>query len=124
MLDWNGLKKPATLLQVLQTLADEGVETEEELKTWLLDAANHPKLAAIKGVGPKTIDYMKLLVGIPAVAIDVHLLHFLKDAGVTAGNYDEARGILSAVATLMNRNPSDLDYSIWKYMSKRKDDLP
>jgi hypothetical protein len=49
------------------------------------------KLLSIKGIGPKTVDYFKILVGVSTAAIDRHLLNFLKLAGLTPAGYRETR---------------------------------
>jgi hypothetical protein len=46
---------------VLRLLSDEGIESEADLREWLAEGANLPKLRAIHGLGPKTVDYLKIL---------------------------------------------------------------
>ncbi len=48
---------------ILQLLKQEEIESEADLRAWLVKDSNLPKLHAIKGVGPKTVDYLKILVG-------------------------------------------------------------
>jgi hypothetical protein len=72
------------------------IDTEEELKSWLSGDNNLPRLRVLKGIGPKTVDYCKILVGISTSAIDRHLLNFLKMAGLTPINYYEARAIINS----------------------------
>ncbi len=72
----------------LREFAAEGVETEDDLHFWLCEdegecGANIAKLAAVRGIGPKTIDYFNILCGEQdTAAIDMHLTRFLEQAGV------------------------------------------
>ena len=123
ILRWKGERKPRTVLDVAELLAADSVETELDLKAWLEVPDNVARLLKIKGVGPKTLDYLQILAGVPTVAIDRHLERFLKDAGVTVGSYEEARDVLLQVARRMGVNPAQLDYTIWKYKSDEKPGL-
>ncbi|MFN2278860.1 MAG: hypothetical protein ACK2UR_14705, partial [Candidatus Promineifilaceae bacterium] len=103
----------------------EGVETVDELRAWLLDAANMPRLRGIKGIGPKTADYLKSLAGISTSMVDVHIYRFLALAGVEVKGYDDAQEVIRATAVLLNTRAGSsrsidertLDYSIWTYMA-------
>ena len=55
--------------RVLDLFAAEGIETEEDLRAWLSQESNLSKLRSIKGIGPKTIDYFKILVGVSIVQL-------------------------------------------------------
>lgn len=119
VLDWRGGRKPGTVLEITELLAAEGVDTAGQLKRWLGIGRNRRRLRLVNGVGPKTVDYVQTLVGIPTVAPDLHLKRFLKAAGVVAAGYDEERKILLDVAARLRVPADHLDYTIWKYMSGR-----
>lgn len=118
-LNWRGADRAERFLQVLALFAAERVETQDDLKAWLLRDDNLPKLRAIKGIGPKTIDYFKILVGISTSAIDRHLLGFLELAGIAGCSYAEAQSIINATADLLDQSRACFDHSIWQYMSQR-----
>ena len=81
-------------------------------------AANAGKLAAVRGIGPKTIDHFKILCGEQeTAAVDVHLLRFLEQAGVPARDCEEARTTIAQAATLLGVSTARLDHSIWTDMS-------
>jgi hypothetical protein len=105
---------------ILHLLNQEGIENEADLKTWLTMDSNLPKLGAIKGVGPKTVDYLKLLVGVQGAgaAVDSRLRAFLNMAGIvtTPSDYDTPREIINRAADLLSVERSLLDHSIWRYM--------
>jgi len=121
VLDWPDNEKPIRVLRVAQYFAQEGIQTEVDLKIWLQTPAHLGALKALRGIGDKTIDYFQILVGIPTAAIDRHLNNFLDRARVKAKTYDEAQAVIHAAADLLQVNRSDLDHSIWKYMSTRTD---
>ena len=118
-LGWNGTDRIERFTVVLDLLAAEGVETETDLREWLSHDSNLPKLQSIKGVGPKTIDYFKILVGISTSAIDRHLLRFLADAGLAVSNYVDARTIVNTAADILAVDRAHFDHSIWQYMNRK-----
>jgi len=76
------------------------------------------KLAAVRGMGPKTIGYFKILCGEKdTAAIDVHLMRFLERAGVKVRDYDHARQVVAEAAPLLGVFAARLDHSMWTYMS-------
>jgi thermostable 8-oxoguanine DNA glycosylase len=120
VLQWNGAKKLATLKELIALLRSEGIETEDELRVWLESPQTSCRLQTINGIGDKTAHYLQILVGIQGIAVDRHLQGFLAEAGVPCRTYDEAGQVLDDTAKLLGVAPSDLDYSIWKYMSARQ----
>jgi hypothetical protein len=120
LLDWQDSEKPRRILEVTKFFAQEGIETEAELKNWIEEAQNSAKLDAVRGVGNKTIDYFRFLSGTPTTAIDRHLLSFLKIAKINVRGYPEAKEVINKTADLIGKDKSLLDHSIWKYMSEKK----
>lgn len=116
-LHWNGTRKPDTFRALVNLLAREGVDTEAELRTWLRQDDSKAKLLTVPFVGPKTADYLKILVGLPTAAIDIRLLRFLERAGLGKPDYDDAQRIIHQAADLMKVGRAHLDHSIWRYMS-------
>lgn len=118
-LSWHGEDRAARFSHVLGFFASEGIETEADLRDWLFDNTNLPKLRSIKGIGPKTVDYFKILVGISTSAIDRHLLNFLGLAGLAPCGYDEAQTVINAAADVLSVDRAYFDHSIWQFMSRR-----
>ena len=118
-LDWHSEARAERFRQVLELFATEGVEVETDLRQWLANEDNLPKLRSIKGVGPKTIDYFKILVGIPTSAIDRHLLNFLGLAGLAPCDYHDAQITINVAADILSVDRAHFDHSIWQFMSKR-----
>ncbi len=120
LLDWLDDEKPNRVLGIARFLKSEAVETEEDLKSWLAREVNIGKLMKQRGIGNKTLDYIKMLAGIPSIAIDRHMNSILKEANVHSDGYIEARSIIGKAAELMCVDKHVLDHSIWKYMSSRQ----
>jgi hypothetical protein len=108
---------------ILHLLKREKIESEADLKAWLAKDNNLPKLHAIRGVGPKTVDYLKILVGLQSAAIDGRLRKFLGMAGITTSpnEYDTAKDIVNRTADLLSVERSLLDHSIWRYIGDRQE---
>ena len=118
-LSWRGEDRAERFSRILDLFAVEGIEVEADLRKWLSQASNLPKLRFIKGIGPKTIDYFKILVGVSTSAIDRHLLNFLGLAGLAPCGYLEAQTIINATADILSIDRAYFDHSIWQFMSKR-----
>jgi len=120
LLKWNHPEKPDRLLRIARFFSDEGIETETDLKTWLENEPNIAKLKELRGIGNKTVDYFKILSGIPTSAVDRHLINFLRKAGIEMDkiSYSEERELINKSAERMGIDKSALDHSIWKHMSK------
>ena len=119
-LSWRGEDRAQRFSQVLALFAAESIETEADLSVWLSRDANLAKLRSVKGIGPKTIDYFKILVGVSTSAIDRHLLNFLALAGLPPCGYREAQALINAAADILSIDRAYFDHSIWRFMSKRQ----
>ncbi|MFW6239733.1 MAG: hypothetical protein ACOC98_03825 [Thermodesulfobacteriota bacterium] len=118
-LGWKGADRADRFVEVLNLFAAEGIEDEKDLRDWLSLESNLPKLRNIRGIGPKTLDYFKILVGFSTSAIDRHLLQFLKMAGIDSCGYVDAQSIINAAADNLGVDRAHFDHSIWQFMSRR-----
>jgi len=118
LIRWKGSKLDR-IRATLRLFLDEKVDTEAELKRWIQTDGNPDKLTKIPGIKDKTLDYYRLISGLSTVAIDRHLLGFIKNAGVDVTGYDEAHRLLLEVAGVLGKSAKDLDHSIWRFMSDR-----
>lgn len=120
LINWKDNEKPARILGVVDFFIKEKIETEEQLKQWLLQPKNIARLKQRRGIGDKTANYFKIMVGISESAPDRHLFNFLNKAGVGVNdNFDDAQQIINRTADLMDVNRDHLDHSIWKYESDK-----
>ena len=122
IIQWKNPKKQATIRELAWYLYNNNVESEDDLAVWLLNDENAERMLEIKGVGRKTVDYMKLLSGQQAIPIDRHMFKFLEIAGIVTSDYLEASKILRKTALELNLGESVLDKTIWDYMSKKDTD--
>lgn len=117
---WRDPEKPARIEAVARFLLSEGIETEDALREWLERDGNVKRLKRLRGIGDKTADYFKILVGLPTTAVDRHIMDFLEMAGAPGADYNEAQRIVHCAADLMGVDRALLDHSIWTYMSRRR----
>lgn len=117
LINWTNEVKINRIKELSWFLYNNSIETEANLAIWLEDNENKQKLKQIKGIGNKTVDYLTMLSGKPAIAIDRHLFKYLEYAGVVVKSYEEANKIYSYVANQLNMTFYELDKKIWTYMS-------
>ncbi|WP_189397021.1 hypothetical protein [Streptomyces sp. FBKL.4005] len=115
---FNHAQKVATAHAITDLLAAHGVDTREDLRTWLHHQDNRAALRTVKGVGPKSIDYIGNLVGRSHVAVDVHLRAFAVDAGVPDLPYDQLRAVYEEAAVLLGHDKGGLEHAVWRHRSK------
>lgn len=109
-------RKPVIAKHLARLLQAEGIETEAQLRDWVVLPDSRAKLMAIKGVKKKTADYLAIRAGvIEAVAIDIHLRHCISDAGIQCDRYDEAAALAKAAAHRLGVAPANLESAIWRY---------
>ena len=120
IINWKKGKKTEIILKLITLLREENVQTEEDFREWISKDVNIKKIKNISGIKCKTVDYIKILLGLNTNAIDRHLLEFIKLAGINIYSYHEAHEIISKTAELLNVNEAYFDHSIWKYMSEKK----
>jgi hypothetical protein len=119
ILEWRHPEKPRRLMELTELCVSLRIDDKEALSTWLGDPNAEMALLQIRGIGPKTIDYLKLLAGISTIAVDRHARTLVAEAGIVCNDYQTLKNILVDVSTHFNMSPSALDYAIWQFMSTR-----
>jgi hypothetical protein len=123
-LDWSDNPSSSSYLahrvrrfvEILTLLKNSGVESTDDLKHWLTVEEHSAKLSAIYGVGSKTTEYIKILVGLQTAAPDTRLREFLAQAGIpSAGDLNDGE-IINRTADLLSIPRSCFDQSIWQYV--------
>ena len=109
--------KPSTFLALAKVLDERSVETVADLRSFLSDRWHANSLRRVKGVGPKTVSFLKLLVGLDAVAVDMHILAALQEAGVPPCDPSEAEALIGLVANRLGKRMTDIDALIWQYQA-------
>jgi hypothetical protein len=120
VLDWSDDEKPNRVVGLTEFFLRQNIETEQDLREWLAVEANRPALLRVRGVGPKTADYLKILVGSNTTAVDRHVFAILSEAGIPTTDYEIAREIVNAAADARGMDRSCFDHSIWQFMSRRR----
>ncbi|WP_329167991.1 hypothetical protein OG709_27930 [Streptomyces sp. NBC_01267] len=114
---FNHAQKVATAHAITDLLAANGVDTRDDLHTWLDQQANRAALRTVKGVGPKSVDYIGNLIGRSQVAIDVHLRSFAADAGVPDLRYEQLRTLYEEAAAMLGHDRGGLEHAVWRHKS-------
>ncbi|RIV25120.1 hypothetical protein DYU11_07320 [Fibrisoma montanum] len=120
VINWTHPEKINRIMSVISLLKKYGIRNEDEFKFWLTSEENVEILLALKGIGPKTIDYLKGLLNIPGVAVDRHVKAFIAQAGLRLNDYSEIKKTVEFSADLLGISRSSIDYSIWVYMSEKQ----
>jgi thermostable 8-oxoguanine DNA glycosylase len=118
LINWHNEKKPLLIEQLAWFFFEQKIENEDILADWLNDGENINLLSKFKGIGFKTIDYLKMLSGNQAIAVDRHLFKFLSEAGIAVHTYQEANQIYCKTAEILKLSKYELDRKIWLHMSK------
>jgi hypothetical protein len=119
-LKWRHHTKVSRFEHLADLLRNERIDDFRQLQSWLHNPMCVEKLRTIHGVGPKTVDYLRSLVGLDFVAVDRHIKAFARDAGVVSADYDFLQTVVSYAADLLGVSRRDLDTSIWTYVTGQK----
>lgn len=112
-------RKLRTIVELTQFFVERGVEETADLKRWLLTAGNPSSMVVVHGVGPKTISFLKLLVGLDAIAVDVHILRFVNGAGVKVTSPELVEAALTKAGAMLGLSGEQVDQLVWRHMAAR-----
>ena len=112
-----GGSKPRTIVELAQFFVDQGVETTKDLRRWLRVARNPPSLMTVHGVGPKTVNFLKLLVGLDAIAVDRQILRFVREAGVDLKTPHVVEAILTKAGKRLGLSGAQVDQLVWRSLA-------
>ncbi|MFF3411607.1 hypothetical protein ACFYW8_36635 [Streptomyces sp. NPDC002742] len=117
-MNFNAQSRVATAHAITGLLVARAVDTRDDLHAWLDHQDHRAALRTVKGVGPKSVDYIGNLVGRSQVAVDVHLRSFAADAGVANLRYEELRAAYEEAAALLGHEPGGLEHAVWRFKSQ------
>lgn len=123
VLRWNNTAKIQRMEDLVSFCMFHSIETANDLTYFLISGSGEEQLKEINGIGNKTCDYMKRLLGFDTVAVDRHIREFLVDADIMINDYFEIKEVVEFAADIMAKSRRSLDYSIWSYMSYKKKEL-
>ena len=117
IINFNNTRKNRLIVDLLEFFKFENISNVSDLHVWLKSKGNSDKLLDFNGVGYKTLDYMKKLVGIDSLPVDRHISLFLELAGIKMKKYDDIQNVYKEAASRLKINLLSLDYTIWYYMA-------
>jgi hypothetical protein len=119
LIQWSHSEKVQRLVQLTEFLSARKLETESELSRWLCSPSASGELLVLKGIGPKTVDYLKILVGLPTIAVDRHIRSLCQSLGFDFEEYSDFKSVFCMAAEILTIPPQVLDGIVWDYMSGR-----
>jgi len=120
VLDWRSPVKLERIRMLTAYCVDRGLETEDDLRLWFLRDPDTSDLMSLPGMGPKTHDYLRKLVGLSVIPVDRHMASFLESAGLECSSYEERQQALMAFASFLDISPEAFDDVIWRLQSDRR----
>jgi len=117
-LDWKGSTKTQRFIDILDFCTQNKIDDENQLRQFLVNENNKGKFLSINGVGPKTADYALKLMGVECVAVDRHVLSFMREAGIERSGYQEVKMIVEYAADLLCLSRTGVDSFIWSSMNR------
>lgn len=117
LLRWNDPEKPRRIMEMTWFFSNEGLQTEKMVCQWLQKPGNGNLLMQLRGIGPKTVDYLKMLVGIPTIAVDRHMKTLVSSAGLPYKQYEDVKTVVALAADRLGINRNSFDWAIWSYLS-------
>lgn len=119
VIGWYHHRKIEVLFNLLNFSVEFSINTCIELTQFLKEPRNQRIFLSIDGIGNKTLDYTLQLLSFDNVAVDRHIVSFVKSAGVKVNDYGSTKTIVEFAADLLDLSRVELDRIIWNYMSSR-----
>lgn len=119
-ISWRGGSRLQQISELTTLFELAGIDTVDDLRTHLIDpelrTVLRRNLRTVKYVGPKTVDYFDILVGLDTgVAIDSRVRRVASKAGIGNTSYAYLAALIHEVAEVKGWRPGDLDAAIWAY---------
>ena len=118
-LQWQHHEKVSRFDGLVGFLACSRIENTSDLGEALLDDDFRVDIQKVRGVGPKTVDYMACLVGVDCIAVDRHIRGFAELAGLKGDGYHYLRDAFSFAADLLSISRREFDASIWHFQATK-----
>jgi len=113
-LSWGHETKVDRFERLVRFLVCRSVDTAVDLRSSLECETFRADLQELRGIGPKTVDYLACLVGLDSIAVDRHVRAYAFRAGVSAHDYDFLREVFCGAADLLSVSRRSLDAWIWR----------
>ena len=114
-LRWEHGEKITRFDSLVAFLAEAKIIDTYELGEALTDGKFRADIQRLRGIGPKTVDYMACLVGADCIAVDRHIRGFAKYVGLEDSSYEYLRDVFCFAADLLCISRRDFDSSVWHH---------
>ena len=114
-LQWRHQEKTDRFDALISFLVDVEIRSTADFGEALNDDQFRHDIRQLRGVGPKTVDYMACLVGVDCIAVDRHIKGFAQNAGFMQDNYELLKDIFSFAADLLDMRRREFDAWVWQY---------
>ncbi|NOI94336.1 MULTISPECIES: hypothetical protein [Vibrio] len=119
-LNWSHTTKINRFESIVRFMYSNDVNTSADLREKLELDSFGVELLELDGVGPKTVDYMKCLVGIDSVAVDRHIRTFAQEAGIVQKDYEFLHKSFCSAADLLSISRRSFDSWVWSTLATSK----
>lgn len=109
----NGRYKARVVMDAARALTSIGVVHASDVAARLPEARG--AYLSVKGCGPVTWSYFRMLLGIDDVKPDTWLMRFVQDRLPHVRSTADASQLVTGVASRMNVSSTALDHAIWSY---------
>ena len=116
LINWKNEIKLKRIIDLSNYLFNFDIETSEQFLNWLSEEKNYINITSIKGIGFKTADYLRMLVGYESIPIDRHLFRFFEKLGIDTLDYYKVSEIYNEVSKKIKIKPSILDAILWQHL--------
>lgn len=113
-LNWTHPEKIRRFGSLVTFLDCSSIETVPDFREKLMRPGFTELLREVRGVGPKTIDYMGCLVGLDSVAVDRHVRTFARRVGVVNDDYEFLKSVFCCAADLLSLSRRQFDAWVWR----------
>lgn len=113
--NYNHLQRVELLIEIIKFFIEYRKENNfgddlKAMKHW----AHSKKELPIRGIGFKTNQYLRMMLGVSTVKPDVHLHRAVKEAVSKKVSDKEVVSIIESAANKLNLEATSLDHAIWK----------
>lgn len=112
-----GRYKAEVVIEAATALANAGVVTADDFRD--KQPAARSAYLSVKGCGPVTWAYLRMLMNVDDVKTDTWVIRFVNDV-VPGVGASEAGALLKEVATRMDVDERRLDHAVWAYRRTRR----
>ncbi|GAA1504038.1 hypothetical protein GCM10009740_39440 [Terrabacter terrae] len=109
----SGRHKATVVIEAARAFVAAGVVHAEDVSGRLPEA--RAAYLSVKGCGPVTWSYFRMLLGIDDVKADTWLMRFVRDRLPHVKTTEEASRLVSGVASRLGVSATALDHAIWSY---------